>query len=141
MKVFTLPLLFFTLSCAYSVHQVHVSDFVPSRSTKEGRIIHAHSEQKVLLGLIYSTNYVDRALGDLMAKCPGGTISGITTEHMTQLGFFSWINHIFITGQCMPPSRQTAEEIQWPWIGWDEREISSGFLIESHIKGRYETRS
>lgn len=112
MKVLILPLLLITMSCAYSVHQVHVSDFVPNRSTKEGRIIHAHSEQRVNLGLVNNTNYVDRALGDLMAKCPGGTISGISTEHMTQLGFLSWTNHIFMIGQCIPPSRQTAEVIQ-----------------------------
>lgn len=117
MKVLTLPLLLITLSCAYSVHQVHVSDFVPTRSTKEGRIIHTHSEQRVTLGLVNNTNYVDRALGDLMAKCPGGTISGITTEHMTQLGFLSWTNHIFMTGQCLPPSRQTAEATPKPQIG------------------------
>lgn len=93
-------------SCAYSVHQVHVSDFEPHRSPKEGTVIHAHAEQKVLVGLVNNLFYVDRALGDLMSKCPGGIISGITTEYMTKLGFLHWTNHIYLTGQCLPPTKR-----------------------------------
>jgi hypothetical protein len=106
MKSVPVMLAFALTGCAYSVHQVHVSDFEPHRGLKEGRTIHAHAEQKVILGLVNNLIYVDRALGDLMSKCPGGTISGITTEYMTNLGFFHWTNHIYLTGQCLPPSKR-----------------------------------
>lgn len=109
MKSVAFALVFASTACAYSIHQVHVSDFVPLRSTKEGRVIQAHAEQKVVLGLVNQVIYVDRALSDLLRKCPGGIISGITTEHMTHLGFLSWTNHIYMTGQCLPPSKNRVE--------------------------------
>lgn len=101
----SLSLLFATFAnaagCAHTVHQVHVSDFVPEHSTKEGSIINAHREQHTIVGFVDNLAFVDLAVGDLLAKCPTGVISGITTEYITDLGFFTWTHHLYLTGQCL----------------------------------------
>jgi hypothetical protein len=100
------------LSCAHSVHQMHVSDFLEDQHGKKGRIIHAHQEEFTILGSTTVLDYVDLALGDFMRKCPEGLISGITTEYMTDLGFFSWTHHLYLTGQCidLPSSHATKSQ-------------------------------
>ncbi len=100
------PFLFFTFflltfsACTYSIHQVHVSDFQLYTPFEEGRIIKASSEQFVVLGFAYDTNYVDRAYRKLLAKCPKNSITGITTQYSSSHGFFSWNNKILMQGLC-----------------------------------------
>ena len=88
-------------ACAHSVHQVYVSDFIPHQKAKSGRIIHAHHEESSSMGLMTDLDYVDLFLAEFMRKCPEGIISGITTEYATDLGFLSWANHLYLTGQCL----------------------------------------
>ena len=87
-------------ACAYSVHQIHTSDFDGAVLTKEVNRVVANTEQFVILGFVTETNYVDQAYQQLLKKCPG-RITGITTKYSTDLGFLSWTNRIRIEGLCI----------------------------------------
>jgi hypothetical protein len=88
-------------SCAYSVHDVHVSDFTPYQPLeKKGEVIQSQASQFTVMGFVSDTRYVDTARVDLEKKCSGGDISGVVTQLYTELGFFSWTNHIKMQGFC-----------------------------------------
>lgn len=96
--------LFLNLSaCAYSVHQVHTSDFSPGASLQNGSIVKAQAEQFVILGFTTQTDYVNQGYTKLMAACPQGAITGITTQLATNLGLFSWTNKVLMQGLCVQP--------------------------------------
>lgn len=86
--------------CAYSIHDVYISDFNNYQKLEQGEIVKATSEQFVVMGFVYDTNYVDQARHKLIAQCPQGEISGISTQFSTSLGFFSWTNKILMQGLC-----------------------------------------
>jgi hypothetical protein len=88
-------------SCAHSIHQVHTSDFIPYGKVEQGEVVTAKAEQFVVLGFASETNYVNQAYTKLMASCPNGKLSGITTQLSTSLGFFSWTNVAFMRGLCL----------------------------------------
>src|SRR4051794_40014707 len=99
--LFLLILPFLLSACAYSVHQVQVSDYRPYKPLSAGQIVKAETKQFVILGFTKQTDYVDEAFKELLGKCPGGTISGITTQISTDLGFFSWTNRALMQGLCV----------------------------------------
>jgi hypothetical protein len=88
-------------SCAYSVHQVQVSDFKPYSTLEKGEIVKAKSEQFAVMGFVQDTNYIDLAYRDLQSKCEDGHIVGISTQLSTDLGFFSWTNRALLQGLCI----------------------------------------
>jgi hypothetical protein len=85
----------------HSIHQVHVSDYSPFGAFEAGHMVEAHTEQFVIMGFVGQTNYVNYAYHDLQSKCPKGRLQGITTQHSTSLGFFSWTNKILMQGLCL----------------------------------------
>ena len=87
--------------CAYSVHQVQVSDFQPYAPYSESNIVKGQGEQFVILWFTQDTSYVEKARQDLIRQCPSGTITGITTQMSTDLGFFSWTNRALMQGLCV----------------------------------------
>ncbi len=99
LKFLYLFLLLIFSGCAFSVHQFHAGDFHPY--PRKNKVVSAHAKQFVVLGFTDNTNYVDQALNQLMNSCRGGNIVGPTTEFMTELGFFSWTNHIYMQGSCV----------------------------------------
>jgi hypothetical protein len=101
MKALALASLLFLAACAHSVHEVQTSDFIPSAPIESGEMVKASTEQFVVLGFVGDTNYVDQAYQKLMASCPNGSISGITTQYSTSLGFLSWTNKILMQGLCL----------------------------------------
>lgn len=102
MKALGLCLLLFLSACAHSVHQVHTSDFSPPAPIESGEMVKAGSEQFVIFWFADNTDYVDQAYRKLMAACPNGTLTGITTQISTSLGFFSWTNKVLMQGLCLP---------------------------------------
>lgn len=97
-----LPLLALSLSaCAHSVHQVHTSDFNPGIPIESGKMVKGYAEQFVVLGFTSETEYVDRAYRLLAANCQDGTVTGITTQLSSSLGFFSWTNKALMQGLCV----------------------------------------
>jgi hypothetical protein len=88
-------------ACSYAMHQVHVSDFSPYRSLKQGKLVEGRGEQFTFMGFIRDTNYVEVAQKNLIEQCPKGEIQGVTTEYSTAHGFFSWTNRILMQGLCV----------------------------------------
>lgn len=88
-------------ACAHSIHQVHVSDFLPAAPIESGDVVKGYGEQFVILGFVGQTDYVNQAYNQLQTACPRGTISGITTQHSTSLGFLSWTNKVLMQGLCI----------------------------------------
>lgn len=105
MKGLALLSFLFLASCAHSIHSVQTSDFIPSAPIEAGEMVKASSEQFVVFWFASETNYVDQAYHKLMAACPNGAISGITTQYSTSLGFFSWTNKILMQGLCLPKKK------------------------------------
>ena len=89
--------------CAYSVHNVYISDFGSYQKLEQGEVVKATAEQFTVMGFVYDTNYVDQARTRLIAQCPQGDISGISTQYSTSLGFFSWTNKVLMQGLCTKP--------------------------------------
>jgi hypothetical protein len=87
--------------CAHSIHEVHTSDFSPYRPASSGQFVKASAEQFTILGFVDDTDYVDHAYRKLADTCPGGTVTGITTQLSTSLGFFSWTNKVLMQGLCV----------------------------------------
>lgn len=101
MKILLILSSLFFIGCAHSIHQVHTSDFLPYAPLEAGKVVKGYGEQFVVLGFTGNTNYVDQAYQQLMLECPGGKISGITTQISTSLGFFSWTNKALLQGLCL----------------------------------------
>lgn len=89
--------------CAYSVHDVYISDFGSYQKLEQGEVVKATAEQFTVMGFVYETDYVDQARKKLIAQCPQGDISGISTQYSTSLGFFSWTNKVLMQGLCTKP--------------------------------------
>jgi hypothetical protein len=89
--------------CAYSIHDVYISDFGSYQKLEQGEIVKASAEQFAVMGFVYDTEYVNQARRKLVSQCPQGEISGISTQYSTSLGFFSWTNKILMQGLCTKP--------------------------------------
>ena len=96
-RIFALGLL--VNSCAHSIHQVHVSNF-ERPAGKKPKIVEATAEQFTVLGFVFETDYVNKAIKELESRCEAGLVDGITTKYSTSLGFFSWTNRITVRGVC-----------------------------------------
>jgi hypothetical protein len=96
-----LALQFLLSGCAYSIHEVHTSDFAPYSKIEQGEIVSAKAEQFVILGFTGNTDYVESAYAQIMSSCPKGTLSGITTQISTNLSFLSWTNVALMQGLCV----------------------------------------
>lgn len=107
MKILFLGFLLLS-SCAYSIHDVYVSDFGNYPKLEQGEMVVARSEQFVIMSFVTQTDYVEQARKSLMQKCPGGDISGISTQFSTSLGFFSWTNKVLMQGLCTKAVATTA---------------------------------
>ncbi len=101
-KFFALFMALFLSACAHSIHEVHTSDFSPGAAIESGEMVKGSGEQFVVLGFVQQTNYVNQAYHQIMKACPKGTLTGITTQYSTSLGFFSWTNKILMQGLCLP---------------------------------------
>ena len=100
-----LGLFFLVSACAHSVHQsqTQVSYMPKAINTKkfQDKMITSRSEQFVILWFAFSSEYVEAAYNGLLAACPEGIISPVTTNYTTDLGFLSWTNKVEITGNCI----------------------------------------
>ncbi len=107
-RITPISILFILMAgCAHSIHQVHVSDFTPGTPIESGEMIKASSEQFVILGFTQETRYVDQAYQKLIQACPGGAVTGITTQLSTSLGFLSWTNKVLMQGLCVQAPKRT----------------------------------
>lgn len=93
-------------ACAHSIHDVYVSDFGNYPHLDQGEIIRARSEQFSIMGFVGNTDYVEEAERKLVAQCPNGSITGISSQYSTSLGFFSWTHKILMQGLCTKSAQQ-----------------------------------
>ena len=100
MKFILLIIIFIFISCSHSVHLVHMSDQKLDQKITAGKKIKAQSEQTVILGFVFDTNYVEEARNKLIASCPSGEISNIMTRYSTSHAFFHWKNIIYTEAIC-----------------------------------------
>lgn len=70
------------------------------KDSKKGKEVSVLSEQTVIFGFIFDTNYVELAHKGLMDKCPAGEVRNIMTRYSTSHGFFHWKNKIYMKGSC-----------------------------------------
>lgn len=88
----------FSSSCTHALHVYHVADY--KGGPKKGHVIKAEGLQKVILGFVYDTDYVDEAISSLESSC-SGRISNINTRYSTSHSFFSWTNKVKMTALCL----------------------------------------
>lgn len=104
MKYFLSALLVVACSgCTHSIHRVGASAFVNNGGQyviANTQPIQATAEQDVVI-FASDTQYVNDALNALQEQCRDGEIIGITTQHSTSHGFFSWTNKILMKGTCI----------------------------------------
>ncbi len=97
--------------CTHSVHQLTMGglDDIPRGAHLHPIEVEADQHAVVAAG---DTDFSDRAVGLLAAKCPRGRIVGIEARYSTSLSFLSYTNRMKITGYCLredeEPGAQTA---------------------------------
>lgn len=91
---------FLGLCPSHSMLVEHSNPFGQSLRTTEPELVEARSEQWVVLGFAFTTDYVDQVYNTLQAKCFKGGIEGIIPQFLTSLGLFSWTNKILMSGLC-----------------------------------------
>jgi len=86
--------------CTHSIHQQYISDIDTGLSQATNtRTVVVTSEQSVVLGFVFDTDYVDQAYADLKQQCPG-RIGAIATQYSTSHGFMHWTNKIRMEAIC-----------------------------------------
>lgn len=92
-KLFLLLTVAMLSACTSSIHMSQVD--VGTNNQQElasGKVINIEKSQKILLGFVYDSNYVDQAYQQLLLQCPNGT-SMINVEYLTNHGFLSPVEH------------------------------------------------
>lgn len=87
--------------CTHALHMVHEGDLAPSAKLGEARRVMAEGEQRVVMGFVRQTDYVDQARAKLEAQCRGGQITGIQSRYSTSHGFLSWTNQVRFQAYCV----------------------------------------
>lgn len=88
-------------ACTHALHMVHEGDLSPSAKLGEARRIKAEGEQRVVMGFVRQTDYVDQARAKLEAQCRDGQITGIQSRYSTSHGFLSWTNQVRFQAYCV----------------------------------------
>jgi len=99
-KIFLLFIAIMLSGCTSSIHMSQIDIGTSSHNKFEpGKVIEIERSQKIILGFVYDTNYVDQAYKKLLLQCPNGT-SMINVEYLTNHGFLSWTDKIRIKAIC-----------------------------------------
>lgn len=102
-KVLLVFLLSQLAACTHSIHISQISGIdqvVPAKQVAS-QIVEAESEQFVVLGFAFDTDYVDQAYQEIQAAC-GGQLTAVNTRYSTSHGPFSWTNKIAVRAVCLP---------------------------------------
>jgi hypothetical protein len=76
-----------------------VSANTPKAINIEKHLIEVSSEQTVVLGFAFDTDYVDQAYRELQKKCPTDIVA-VNTQYSTSHGFLHWTNKIRMKAVC-----------------------------------------
>ena len=102
MKQYLWLLIFFCTACSHSIHLVDIHGFDLQPAEEKSHLIAAQAEQKVILGFVFDTQYVDEAHQKLLSQCKGA-IRAVSTQFSTSHGFMHWTNKIKMQGLCVEP--------------------------------------
>ncbi|MCJ8318344.1 MAG: hypothetical protein MJK12_01835 [Colwellia sp.] len=86
-------------ACTSSIHMSQMNVASNHSEFESDEVIEIEKSQKIILGFVYDTNYVDQAYNKLLLTCPNGT-SMINVEYLTNHGFLSWTDKIRIKAVC-----------------------------------------
>ena len=98
-------LLLLTLSitgCTHSIHMSHMSDVssnTPQLSNIDNYIVEVNTEQTVILGFAFDTDYVNQAYQQLQQKCLHDIVA-VNTQYSTSHGFLHWTHKIRMKAVC-----------------------------------------
>jgi hypothetical protein len=98
--------------CTYSMHEYQAAGYaaVPTAGApRQAEWIHAHGEQRVILGVTDNTDYIDHAYSDLLDQCTGEVV-GLNTRFSTSLGFLSYKNVVEMRAMCLRDAPATGGE-------------------------------
>lgn len=84
-----------------SVHQYALSENVELTGKEKHKVIEAEESQHVFMGIVFDTDFADKAYGKLMNSCPEGRIVNIRAKHSTDLGFMAYENKLRLTATCL----------------------------------------
>jgi len=76
-----------------------VSANTPKAVNINKHIVEVSTEQTVILGFAFDTEYVDRAYQELQKKCPKEVVA-VNTQYSTSHGFLHWTNKIRMKAVC-----------------------------------------
>lgn len=101
MIIAMLILFSFSFGCAKSIHQYNAGDFSHyNRTKKRGELVKV-TETKQYIFAKFDNSFVDVAYSKLKNKCKGKKITGVSSNYLTDLGFFSFKERIIFTGYCI----------------------------------------
>jgi len=75
----------------------------PDVTYGDGKWISVESQDFVVLALAFNTDYVEKGMNSLEAKCPG-RLAQVTTEHVTSFKFLSYEQRVIFKGLCLRAS-------------------------------------
>ena len=102
MKQLLLCLSILMTGCTHSIHISHMSDIsanTPSAINMDQHVVEVSSEQSVVLGFVFDTDYVNQAYQELQQKCPSEIVA-VNTQYSTSHGFLHWTNKIRMKAIC-----------------------------------------
>jgi hypothetical protein len=94
-KRLVILLLLLTASCSH-VHSFHQDQL----DTTAGRPIEVVAEKRVWFNWNFDNDFIDDAYADFRARCPGGTIHGVSSRLSSENGFFYWYSRVRFAGTC-----------------------------------------
>ncbi len=95
--------------CTHSVHQLSMGglDDIPRGARLHPIEVEADQAAVIAAG---DTNFSDRAVELLAAKCPEGRIIGIEARYSTSLSFLSYTNRLKITAYCLREGEESGTQ-------------------------------
>lgn len=105
--LWSLALALFSSGCTHSVHQLSLGGLDDIPPGARLRPVQAEADQSAFLAA-GDTEFADRALALLSAKCPRGRVVGIEARYSTSLGFLSYTNRMRIAGYCLDDERESS---------------------------------
>lgn len=86
--------------CTSSIHMVNTAGSgLLSLSDTTYKYVEAKSQQTVVLGFVFDTDYVNAAKQSLIEQCEGDLVA-VTTQYSTEHNFMHWKNKILMKGIC-----------------------------------------
>ena len=88
------------ISCSHSIHQAYVTSMEADAAGKHGHWVTVESKDFVILAFTFDSDYVERGVRQLEAKCHG-PVAQVSTERLTSYKFLSYDERLILKGYCL----------------------------------------